>query len=62
MSEGIDAGQLRAASPSTDLLARCVISVQWIPENILTSLGTREALLLARDTVLRGLVIQPAGS
>jgi hypothetical protein len=37
------------------VLARCVIAVQWIPGNILTELGTRGALLLARDTVLRGI-------
>jgi AcrR family transcriptional regulator len=55
VSEGIKAGEIRPDSPSIELLARCVISVQWIPENILTSLGTRGALLLARDTVLRGI-------
>jgi hypothetical protein len=32
-----------------------VITVQWIPENILATIGPRRALLLARDTVLRGI-------
>jgi AcrR family transcriptional regulator len=55
LTEGIGAGQIRPGICPDDLLARCVITVQWIPENILTELGTRPALLLARDTVLRGI-------
>ena len=35
------------------MLARCVIGMQWIPENILRAVGTRAALLHVRDTVLR---------
>jgi AcrR family transcriptional regulator len=54
LTEGIASGQIRGICPA-DLLARCVITVQWIPENILAELGTRRALLLARDTVLRGI-------
>ena len=42
-------------------LARYVITVQWIPENILAALGTRRALLLARDTVLRGIATADRG-
>ena len=40
------------------MLARCVIGVQWIPENILQELGTNRALVHARDTVLRGIAIR----
>lgn len=54
LSEGIRSGQIRVESPSQAMLARCVISVQWIPENILGVLGTRAALIHLRDTVLRG--------
>jgi hypothetical protein len=32
--------------------------VQWIPENILRELGTRESLIHSRDTVLRGIAIR----
>jgi AcrR family transcriptional regulator len=54
LSEGIRSGELRIDSPSGAMLARCVIAVQWIPENILHSIGKRAALVHARDTVLRG--------
>jgi hypothetical protein len=36
------------------MLARCVLDVLWIPENILRAGGRRAALVHARDTVLRG--------
>lgn len=52
--EGIRSGEISIESPSKATLARCVISVQWIPENILAVLGTRAALVHVRDTVLRG--------
>jgi AcrR family transcriptional regulator len=55
VSQGVESGELRAASPSTDLLARCILSIQWIPENILAELGPRASLLLARDTILGGI-------
>lgn len=54
LSEGIRSGQIRIESPSQAMLGRCVISVQWIPENILGVVGTRAALIHVRDTVLRG--------
>jgi hypothetical protein len=40
------------------MLARCVIGVQWIPENVLRELGVRAALVHSRDTVLRGVAIR----
>lgn len=58
LTRGIDAGEVRRSGSATELLARCVIDVMWIPENILTELGTRDALLLARDTVLRGIAVR----
>jgi AcrR family transcriptional regulator len=58
LSEGIKSGEIRIDTPTVDLLARCVIGVQWIPENILRELGTRASLVHARDTVLRGVAIR----
>ena len=52
LAEGIRSGEIKIDSPSNEMLARCVIGVGWIPENILRDLGTRAALIHARDTVL----------
>jgi AcrR family transcriptional regulator len=54
LKEGIRSGEIRIGSPSTGMLARCVLDVLWIPENILRAAGRRAALIHARDTVLRG--------
>ena len=54
LDEGLGSGEIRIESPSTAVLARCVLDVLWIPENILQKAGRRGALLHARDTVLRG--------
>ena len=54
LAEGLRSGEIRFESPSTGMLARCVLDVLWIPENILRAGGSRAALLHARDTVLRG--------
>ncbi|HEY8156226.1 MAG TPA: TetR/AcrR family transcriptional regulator [Myxococcota bacterium] len=54
LAEGIRSGEIRIDSPSTGMLARCVLDVLWIPENILRAAGKRAALIHARDTVLRG--------
>ncbi len=58
LSEGIRSGELRIDAPSTAMLARAVIGVQWIPENILRAVGIRAALVHARDTVLRGVAVR----
>ena len=58
LSEGIRAGEIHVDSPTADLLARCIIGEQWIPENILQEIGTRNALILARDTTLRGVAVR----
>jgi AcrR family transcriptional regulator len=54
LGEGIRSGEIRIESPSAEMLARCVLDVLWIPENILRAAGRRGALIHARDTVLRG--------
>ncbi len=58
LSEGIRAGQIHINSPTADMLTRCIIGEQWIPENILQEIGTRNALILARDTILRGVSVR----
>jgi AcrR family transcriptional regulator len=58
LSEGIRSGEIRIDTPSTAMLARCVIGKQWIPENILRAVGRRTSQLLARDTVLRGVAVR----
>jgi AcrR family transcriptional regulator len=54
LTQGIRSGEIRVESPSTAMLARCVLDVLWIPENIVRAAGRRAALVHARDTVLRG--------
>jgi AcrR family transcriptional regulator len=54
LREGIRSKEIRIDSPSTGMLARCVLDVLWIPENIVRATGRRAALIHARDTVLRG--------
>ncbi|MEB3981314.1 TetR/AcrR family transcriptional regulator [Mycobacterium sp. 663a-19] len=58
LSEGIRSGEIQIDTPSTAMLARCVIGVQWIPENILRAIGRRPALIHARDTCLRGVAVR----
>jgi AcrR family transcriptional regulator len=54
LSRGVRSGEIHIESPSTELTARCVIELSWIPENIVRSLGTRRALTHARETLIRG--------
>ncbi len=58
LSEGVHAGDIRNGRPAADVLARCIIGEQWIPENILQDIGTRQSLILARDTTLRGVAVR----
>jgi hypothetical protein len=56
LTEGIRSGEIKVDSPSNEMLARVVIGISWIPENILHDLGTRASLIHVRDTMLRGVV------
>jgi AcrR family transcriptional regulator len=56
LAEGMQSGEISIDSPSNELLARSVIGIGWIPENILRDLGTRQALTLVRDTTIRGVI------
>ncbi|WP_156689080.1 TetR/AcrR family transcriptional regulator [Mycobacterium sp. Marseille-P9652] len=58
LAEGIRSGDVAVDAPSTAMLARCVIGLQWIPENILRDVGKRAALVHVRDTVLRGAAVR----
>jgi len=61
LSEGIRAKDIRIEAPSLEMLSRCVMDVLWMPENIVQAEGTRAALILARDTVVRGVAERSAG-
>lgn len=54
--EGLRTGEITIDSPSNEVLARCVLGISWIPENILHDIGIRPGLLHVRDTMLRGVV------
>lgn len=54
LSAGTRSGEIRVDAPNAGILARCVIDVLWLPENLLHELGTAAALTLSRDTVIRG--------
>jgi AcrR family transcriptional regulator len=54
LTEGMRTGEISIEGPSLEVLARSVIGLHWVPENILRDLGTRESFMHLRDTVLRG--------
>jgi AcrR family transcriptional regulator len=56
LTEGIRSGEIKLDSPSNEMLARVIIGVSWIPENILHDVGTRASLIHVRDTMLRGVI------
>lgn len=56
LAAGIKAGEISDYDASLETLARCVIVLKWIPSNILRQLGTRDAHVHIRDTMLRGVV------
>jgi AcrR family transcriptional regulator len=56
LAEAVRSGEVRIDSPSMEMLARSVIGIGWVPENILRERGRRAAQLHVRDTSLRGVV------
>ena len=54
LSQGILADAISIGNVPREMLARCVISLQWLPENILSDIGTGASLVHVRDTLLRG--------
>jgi AcrR family transcriptional regulator len=55
LAEGVQDGNLRLDRPGSDLTARCVVEMTWIPESIVRAIGPRGAFVHARDSVLRGI-------
>ena len=58
LADGIRYGEISIDSPSNEMLARAVIGVGWIPENILRDLGTRASQIHVRDTSVRGVAVR----
>ncbi|MDG4664827.1 TetR/AcrR family transcriptional regulator [Mycobacterium sp. 236(2023)] len=56
IASAVRSGEIRIDSPSMELLARSVIGLGYVPENVLRERGTRAAQLHVRDTCLRGVV------
>src|SRR6476659_8519910 len=54
LSQGILANAIGVGDVPREMLARCVISLQWLPENILRDIGADASLVHVRDTLLRG--------
>jgi hypothetical protein len=54
LTDGMRSGEIVLEGSSPEVLARVVIGLHWVPENILRELGTDESLMHLRDTVLRG--------
>jgi AcrR family transcriptional regulator len=54
LSQGILTNAIGLDDVPKEMLARCVISLQWLPENILRDIGTSASLVHVRDTLLRG--------
>jgi hypothetical protein len=54
LAQGIRSSTVQIDDVSKEMLARCAIGLQWIPENILRDIGPRASLVHVRDTLLRG--------
>ena len=54
LSQGIQSGSIGITDAPKEMLARCVIGLQWLPENILRDVGVGASLVHIRDTLLRG--------
>ena len=58
LAHGVRNGELAVDAPSADIRAWSLFEMLWMPENIVRKLGARGALLLARDTTLRGAAVR----
>lgn len=61
LAEGIRSGDLHLEGANADVRARCLFEVVMMSPTIIEAAGARGAHALARDTVLRGAVVAPAG-
>lgn len=55
LAAGVKAGTLQLDRPSSDLAARCVIEMTWVPKNIVDEIGAKGAIQHSRDILLRGI-------
>jgi AcrR family transcriptional regulator len=55
LSEGIRTKDLLVGTASLEVLSRCVMDALWMPESLVRGNGRRQALIDARDTVVRGI-------
>jgi len=58
LATGVRAGDVSIHGASAGLTARCVLEMTWIPETIIRGVGKRNALVHARDTLLRGVAVR----
>jgi AcrR family transcriptional regulator len=56
LAQEMNAGTITIDDVPAEMLARCVIGLQWFPESILRDVGPRAALVHVRDTLLRGVI------
>ncbi|BBZ45144.1 hypothetical protein MPRM_24250 [Mycobacterium parmense] len=54
LAQGIKSGEIKIDDAPREMLARCIISLQWMPENIVADIGATAAQVHLRDTLLRG--------
>jgi len=54
LAQGTRSGELRVEGPSADIRSWSLFELLWMPENIVRDLTPRGALVLARETLLRG--------
>lgn len=55
LREGLRSGELRIGGRSADVRAWALFELLWMPESVVSEIGPRAALTLARETTLRGL-------
>ena len=54
LSQGIRDGAIQIDYSPREMLARCVMGLQWLPESILLRIGPADSQKHVRDTMLRG--------
>jgi AcrR family transcriptional regulator len=55
LRQGLRSGELRIGGRSADVRAWALFELLWMPESVVSKVGPREALTLARETTLRGI-------
>jgi AcrR family transcriptional regulator len=54
LTDGERSGQLRNPGGTVKIRTACMLELTWVPLELIQRLGTRGALILARDTLIRG--------